>query len=129
MPGIALGVRALLLILATGGRTCRWYMEESAVALDFRCDESRNLPDMCGPFKILVNVHVKGARNRHLVGQHRNQRWVPGCNKSRQQAKSVSRQSRVKLRQDVRAPDAGFDSHPNRIGVIEDPRVTVWREQ
>jgi hypothetical protein len=65
-------------------------MEESAVALDFRCDESRNLPDMCGPFKIFVNVHVKGARDRHLVGQHRNERWVPGGDKGGQQAKTAS---------------------------------------
>jgi hypothetical protein len=35
-------------------------MEESMVALDFRCDESRNLPDMRGSSMIFVNVHVQG---------------------------------------------------------------------
>jgi hypothetical protein len=46
-------------------------MEESMVALDFRCDESRNLPDMRGSSMIFVNVHVQGTRKRHLLGQHR----------------------------------------------------------
>jgi len=42
-------------------------MEERTVALDFRCDESCNLPDMRGSPMIFVNVHVEGARKRHLL--------------------------------------------------------------
>jgi hypothetical protein len=65
-------------------------MEEGTVALDFRCDESRNLPDMGGSPMIFVNVHVKGPRERHLLGQHRSEGWVPGSDESGQHAKTAS---------------------------------------
>jgi hypothetical protein len=65
-------------------------MEESMVALDFRCDESRNLPDMRGSSMIFVNVHVQGARKRHLLGQHWSERRVTGCDESGQHAKTAS---------------------------------------
>jgi hypothetical protein len=89
------------------------------VALDFGCDERRNLPDVRGASMIFVNVHVKGARQRHLFGQHRSERWIAGCNESGQHAKAASGQSGVELHQDVRAPDAGFDIGSDQIGIIE----------
>jgi hypothetical protein len=89
------------------------------VALDFRCDESRNLPDRRGSSMIFVNVHVKGARERHLLGQHRSERWVAGCHESGQYAKPASRQSGVELRENTRAPDAGLDIGSERLGVID----------
>jgi hypothetical protein len=36
-------------------------MEERTVALDFRCDESRDLPDMRSLPMIFVNLQVKGG--------------------------------------------------------------------
>ena len=87
-------------------------MEERMVALDFRCDESRNLPDMRGSSMIFMNVQVIGARKRHLVRQHRNERRVAGCDESRQQKPLPVRVAWSC--QDVRASDAGFD--PDRIG-------------
>ena len=89
------------------------------VALDFRCDESRNLSYMRGSSIIFVNVHVKGARKRHLLGQHRSERWVAGCNESGEHAKAASGQSGVELHQDVCAPDAGFDIASDQIGIVE----------
>jgi hypothetical protein len=65
-------------------------MEERMVALDFRCDESCNLLDMRGSSMIFVNVHVKAQHNRQLLGQHRNERWVAGCDESGQCAKPAS---------------------------------------
>jgi hypothetical protein len=38
----------------------RWRKEERTVTLDFGCDESSDLPDMCGSSVIFVNVHVIG---------------------------------------------------------------------
>jgi hypothetical protein len=60
------------------------------VALDFRCDESRDLSDMRGSSMIFVNVHVVGARKRHLLSQHRNERRVAGGDESGQDAKTAS---------------------------------------
>jgi hypothetical protein len=89
------------------------------VALDFRRDESGDLPDGRVSSMIFVNVHVKGARQRHLLGQHRDERRVTGCDESRQHAKTASRQGGVELHQDVRAPDAGFHIGSDQIAVIE----------
>jgi len=94
-------------------------MEERMVALDFRCDESGNFPDMRRSSVIFVNVHVKGTRERHLLGQHRSERGVTGCDESGQHAKTASRKSGVELRQDVGAPDAGFHIGSDQIEVIE----------
>ena len=76
----------LVHVLTTGGRTGRRRKEERMIALYFRCDESCNLPDMRGASLIFVNVHVKGARNRHLLGQQRNKLGVIGCEVSGQHA-------------------------------------------
>ena len=73
---------------------------------------------------IFVNVHVKGTRERHLLGQHRSEGWVTGCDESGQHAKTVSRQSGVELRQDVCAPDAGFHIGSDEIQVIK-----LWCKQ
>ena len=43
-------------------------MEGRTVALDFRCDESRNLPDMRRSSMIFVNVHVHGTRSDTCSG-------------------------------------------------------------
>ena len=65
-------------------------MEERAVALDFRYDERRNLPDMRSSPMIFVNVHVKGTRKRHLLGQYRSECWITGCDEGGQRAKTAS---------------------------------------
>src|SRR5258707_7322498 len=72
------------------GADCRRLVEERMVALDFRCDESRDFFDRCRPSMIFVNVQVIGARKRHLLGQHRNERWVARCDESGQHAKATS---------------------------------------
>jgi hypothetical protein len=64
-------------------------MEKRTVTLYFRYDESRNLPDMRGFSMIFVNVQVKSARQRHLLGQHRSEHWVTGCDESGQHAKTA----------------------------------------
>src|SRR5260370_15776009 len=46
----------LVHVLRTGDWTCCRLMEERMVALDFRCDESRDLSDRCGSSMIFVNV-------------------------------------------------------------------------
>jgi len=40
---------------------CRRRLEERTVALDFRCDESCNLPDIGGLPMIFVNVQAQGG--------------------------------------------------------------------
>lgn len=101
---------------------CRWRNEERTVALDFGCDESCDVPDARGPSVILVNVHVIGQCNGHLLRQYWNEGWVAGCDESRQHAKTTSRQSCVELRQ-LRAPDAGFDIGSDRLGETERRRA------
>jgi hypothetical protein len=103
-------------VLRLAPRWCRWRKEERTVTLDFGCDESCDRPDMRGSSVILVNLHVIGQCNRHLLRQYRNEGWVAGCDESRQHAKTTSRQSCVELRQNVRAPDAGFDIGSDRLG-------------
>ena len=58
---VELASLVLMRVLATGDRRCRRRLEERTVALDFRCDESCNLPDIRGLPMIFVNVQVEGG--------------------------------------------------------------------
>jgi hypothetical protein len=48
------------MFLRLAPRWRRWRKEQRTVTLDFGCDESRDLPDMCGSSVIFVDVHVIG---------------------------------------------------------------------
>ena len=79
---IALQSLVLARVLTTGDRRRRRRMEERAVALYFCCDERRNLPDMRSSSMIFMNVHVKRAPDRHLLGQHWDERSIAGSDES-----------------------------------------------